>query len=319
MTDAPQGSGRRPPSDKELSDHVPLVTRGREVRLGIFVIFGLLSFVVVLYMLTSPAMFRGRHILYTVVDDAGGVRPGDPIQMRGVNIGQIDAFEMGADGLVTIALEIERGWAVPQGSSTRLGAAGMFGGRTVEVVPTLQTTFHVEGDTIPGVGGRSGGMLGSIDDLSGQAATVLTRMESFLSDETIGSVQGSASEFESLLTDLSGIVSEQRGALGTLIEVLQASAEGIEGAAAAGPNVASAIARADSVMLTLNETSATLDGTITTLRSVLDKIDGGQGTLGMLVNDDALYASLTNASEQLLSLLQDFRENPKKYINISLF
>jgi phospholipid/cholesterol/gamma-HCH transport system substrate-binding protein len=319
MTDAPQGLGRRPPSDKELSDHVPLVTHGREVRLGIFVIFGLLSFLVVLYMLTSPAMFRGRHILYTVVDDAGGVRPGDPIQMRGVNIGQIDAFEMSADGLVTIALEIERGWAVPQGSSTRLGAAGMFGGRTVEVVPTLQTTFHVEGDTIPGVGGRAGGMLGSMDDLSGQASTVLTRMESFLSDETLESAQGSASEFESLLTDLSGIVSEQRGALSTLIEALQASAEGIEGVAVAGPNVASAIARADSVMLTLNETSVTLDGTITTLRSVLDKIDGGQGTLGMLVNDDALYESLTNASEQVLSLLQDFRDNPKKYINISLF
>ena len=126
------------------------------------------------------------------------MRPGDPIQMRGVNIGEIDDFEMTADSLVIITLEIERGFQVPLGSTTRLGAVGMFGGRTVEVIPTLATTFHAEGDTIPGVGGRAGGVLGSMDELSGQAATVLTQMESFLNDQTIASVQGSASELESL-------------------------------------------------------------------------------------------------------------------------
>ncbi|MCH7533790.1 MAG: MCE family protein [Gemmatimonadetes bacterium] len=319
MTDVPQASGRRTPSDKELADYVPPVTRGREARLGIFVIFGLLSFGAVLFMLTSPATLRGRHILHTVVDDAGGVRRGDPVHMRGVIIGRIQRFEMRSDGLVTISLEIEAQWEVPRGSTTRLGASGMFGGRTLEIVPTSQTVYYVEGDTLPGVGGRAGGILGSMDDLSGQASTVMTQLESFLNDETMASVQGGAREFEALLIEVSSVVREQRSAMSTLIETLQASAEGIQGAAEAGPDLASAIARADSVMMTLNGTSATLDGTIRTLRSLLDKIDSGEGTLAMLVNDGALYVSLTNASEQFLSLLQDFRDNPRKYINISIF
>ena len=258
-------------------------------------------------------------MLNTVLDDAGGVRRFDEIHMRGVIVGRVNRFEMRDDGLVAMRLEIERGGEIPFGSTVRLGAAGMFGGRTVVIEPTLDTVFHVRGDTLPGIGGSAGGVLGSMDELSGQAGSVMTQIETFLSDETIGSVQGSAREFESLLVELSGVVGDQRGAMSDLIETLQASAEGIEGAAAAGPDIASAMARADSVMTTLNETSETLEGTITTLRSVLDKIDSGEGTLGMLVNDGSLHASLLSASERFSSLLADLQENPGKYINLSIF
>ena len=71
---------------------MPAATRGREARLGAFVLFGLLSFIVVLYALTDPATFRGRHILYSVMNDAGGVRRGDQIQMRGVNMQQVEQW-----------------------------------------------------------------------------------------------------------------------------------------------------------------------------------------------------------------------------------
>ena len=287
--------------------------------MGGFVIIGLLSFVVVLFQLTDPAWFRQRHLLYSVVNDAGGVRVGDPIQMRGVNIGRISDFEMTNDSAVTMELEIEKGWRVPLGSAMEFGVAGMFGGRTVEVIPTMQPAMHESGDTIPGVGGRAGGMLGSIDDLSKQAGSVMTQMESLLNNETIESVQGGAREFEALLLEVSSVVSEQRTAMSTLIETLQASAEGIQGAAEAGPELASAIARADSVMLALSETSANLDGALATVRSILDKIDGGDGTFAKLLNDDALYVSLTDASDQFLALLEDLRANPKKYINLSIF
>ena len=319
MTDAPQGPGRRLPSEEEIAAYVPNVTRGREARLGAFVILALLSLVLVLYTLTSPAGFRGRSILYSNVEEgAGGVRKGDAIQMRGVNIGRLADFEMEADGTVTMKLEID-GWEIPIGSTTRLGAVGMFGGRIVEIVPTLNTLFHADGDTIPGVGGSAGGILGSMDELSDQGGRVLTQLESFFSDETIGSVQGSASELERLLTSLSEVVNEQREGMSTVVEALQASAEGIGVAAAAGPDLASAIARADSVMAALNETSATLDGALETVRSILDKIDGGEGTLGKLLNEDGVYVAYLDLAEQIASLVQDIRDNPKKYINLSLF
>jgi phospholipid/cholesterol/gamma-HCH transport system substrate-binding protein len=41
--------------------------------------------------------------------------------------------------------------------------------------------------------------------------------------------------------------------------------------------------------------------------------------LGKLVNDKALYNNLADASRELDLLLQDFRLNPKRYVNVSVF
>jgi phospholipid/cholesterol/gamma-HCH transport system substrate-binding protein len=49
------------------------------------------------------------------------------------------------------------------------------------------------------------------------------------------------------------------------------------------------------------------------------KIHSGEGTLGKLVSDDALYLSLTSATESLTAFLDDLQANPSKYINISIF
>ena len=319
MTDTTPNGGHGAPTPKELDDYVPNIRRGREARLGIFVIGGLLSFVTVLFMLTSPASLRGRYMINTVVTDAGGVRRGDPIQMRGVNIGRVNHFEMMADGSVSMRLEIEGEWLIPTGSSSKLAAAGLFGGRTVEVIPTFETTFHFPGDTIPGEGGSAAGILGSIDELSGQAGTVMTQIETLLSDQTIGSVQGSARELETLLSSMSEVINEQRGELSGLTATLRRSAEGLEGAAAAGPDLASAIARADSIMATLSQTSVALDGTIGSLRSILDKVDRGEGTLGRLVHDTALYDNMNASVVTLANLLAELKENPSKYVSLSIF
>ena len=99
---------------------------------------------------------------------------------------------------------------------------------------------------LPGVGGSSGGLLTVVDDVSAQAQTVLNQLEILFDEETIRSMQGGAQHLDDLLTDLANVVADQRGALSTFTESLRRSAEGIEGAARAGPELASAIARADS-------------------------------------------------------------------------
>jgi phospholipid/cholesterol/gamma-HCH transport system substrate-binding protein len=304
------------PKQEEVLDFIPQARKGREARLGVFVVFGILSLIAVLFMLTDPATLRGRYMLVTVVDDAGGVRRGDPIQMKGVNIGRIDQFEMRPDGQVAISLEVEGKWQIPAGSTTRLGAAGIFGGRTVEILPTTSTENYAEGDTLPGKGGSAGGLMASADELGEKSLAVLDEIRTLLAGEMIGNVQGSVRELESLLSELSSVTKDQRGTLKRLTESLTRSAEGLEGST---PDVARAIARADSAMATLNRTGENLDAAVSSLRSVLDRMDRGEGTLGKLSHDDALYDNLNSAAESVASLLQDLQANPKKYINISIF
>jgi len=53
--------------------------------------------------------------------------------------------------------------------------------------------------------------------------------------------------------------------------------------------------------------------------SILGKINRGEGSFGLLINNDTLYRNLENASKNLDKLMQDLRENPKRYVRFSLF
>lgn len=318
MTDMPS-SGQRRLSDEELLEAVPSGTGGKEAKVGFFVLLGLVSFVVVLFWMTDPATLRGRYIITTTVDDAGGVRAGDPVQMQGVNIGRVHGFEMVGAGRVHIDLEIEGEWSIPEGSRTVMGESGLFGGRTLVIERGPSPEMIEAGDTIPGEGAAGGGLLGSVDELSVQAGEVLTAIDSLLNPATVGNVQGSARELEQLLTELSAMVREQRATIADLTQSLSVAAEGFESAAAAGPDVASAAARADSAMAVLTATTENLDAATTSLRTVLGRMEQGEGTLGRLSADESLYVNLNQAAESLNQLLADVRENPNRYINVSIF
>lgn len=306
-------------TDEEILAVAPRGTGGKEAQLGAFVLLGLISFLAVLYWMTDPATLRGRYMLVTSVDNAGGIRAGDPVQMHGVILGRVHDFEMVRPGVVDITMEIDGRWQVPVGSYTIMGAAGLFGGRTLEIVSSSATEYYAEFDTLRGEGPGGEGLLGSVDELSARASSVLASMDALLDDETVGSVKGSARALEGLLTDLSAVTREQRGALQRLTERLNAAAEGLEDATAVGPDVARAVARADSAMVVLRQTGDNLDAATVSLRTVLGRMERGEGTLGRLSADESLYVSLSTAAESLNALLKDLQEHPNKYINISIF
>jgi phospholipid/cholesterol/gamma-HCH transport system substrate-binding protein len=55
------------------------------------------------------------------------------------------------------------------------------------------------------------------------------------------------------------------------------------------------------------------------MKSLLAKLDSGQGTAGKLLTDTLLYQDLRNVVGRVDSLTADFKRNPKKYINLRIF
>jgi len=320
MTDTPETGAPRRLTDEELLAATPKGTGGREAGVGLFVLLGLVSFVIVLFWMTDPATLRGRYMLVTSVDNAGGVRAGDPIQMDGVNLGRVNGFEMIRPGRIDITLEIEGQWAIPRGSRVTFGEAGLFGGRTLNIERGTSSDFYAEGDTLPGEGASGGGLLGSVDELSAQAVDVLTSIQELLNAETVDALRGTAVDARQLVSEFSTLAHDLRGPLMELTESLARSADGLDAAAEVGPDIARAVARADSTMSVLMETSTNIDAAMGSLSTILARIEAGEGSLGRLSTDDAeLYENLNAATTSLNSLLQDLQENPNKYINISIF
>jgi len=62
-----------------------------------------------------------------------------------------------------------------------------------------------------------------------------------------------------------------------------------------------------------------MDSLRSSLQSVSNKVEHGDGTLGRLVNDPKLYDDARASVTQLKELISDIKKNPKKYLNISVF
>jgi phospholipid/cholesterol/gamma-HCH transport system substrate-binding protein len=72
-------------------------------------------------------------------------------------------------------------------------------------------------------------------------------------------------------------------------------------------------------MARLNTTSESIEGAVQSFETILTHIEDGQGTLGRLWASDTLYTNLTGAIESARFLLDDIRENPGRYIKMSVF
>ena len=309
-------------SDAEVLAAVPAQAGSRQVRIGIFVLAGLIGTITLLFFLTNPSMWRGRYRITTTVDNALGLRKGDPVQMRGVTIGDVDAFELtGQEDSVVITLEIEGRWPIPEGSTTQLVQPGLMAPRTVEVLPGPGPGTVGRGDNIPGVARR--GLLDDTEGLGEKGQIALDKIAELLSDKNIEAISGTAEGLNDLVADLSDLVESERENLAEVIQSLRVAADGL--AETTGPemrdDLASLMARGDSVMGRLNTTSGTIEGVAQSLETILTRIENGEGTLGQLWASDSLYTNMSATIESARLLLEDIQENPERYFsfNASIF
>lgn len=311
----PEGRTRSAPSDAELDRATPRLAGGREVQVGLFVILGVVAFFVVLFMMTDPATFRGRYMIQTEVPDAGGIRRGDPVQMRGVNIGRVNRFDLSPGGVV-ITLEIEGRWDIPSDSRALLGGGDILGGRTVQVVRGESDTMLQPGQLIPG--STENGILEMADTLGDEARSTMERVRELVSDTTVASVHESIKELRDLLGSLAEMTDEQSGNLNELSTSLQRSAERVEDLTGR-EELDRSIARVDSTLAELQIASSSLSSASGSLDTILGRVERGEGTLGRLSQDEELYERVSDTLEELSELARDLRENPGRYINVHIF
>jgi phospholipid/cholesterol/gamma-HCH transport system substrate-binding protein len=297
------------------------------VQVGIFVLVGILSVLFALFLLTDPGTFRGRYYVSTLVETAGGIRKGDPVQLRGVNIGRIRSFEIQDNG-VRVRMELEGEYPVPSDSRVYLSSNGLLGGVIATILPGRSPQKLADGGILPSTDASGAGasdIMATASAVGTRADTVLGRAQALLSQQTIRAVQTSATELQGLLVELSALATEQRRELQGLSGSLRRSAAGVEGATTR-PELARAIARTDSISLRMDAAARSFNAAGESMASVVGRIDRGEGTLGRLSRDESLYNNLNAAAQNINTtatrygtLAEDIQANPKKYLNLRVF
>jgi phospholipid/cholesterol/gamma-HCH transport system substrate-binding protein len=164
-------------------------------------------------------------------------------------------------------------------------------------------------------------MIGSLADKGGELLeglnTTVDNLNTLLDDNGEGIGQLIAN-LESMTSTINGVLASSsddiEGALSDLhafTTTLTENSARIEAMIANLETFSGDLADADLV----NQLSATVDS----LNAVLASVEGGNGSVGKLLNDAELYNSLTTASENLGLLLEDVKAHPMRYVNISVF
>lgn len=302
----------------------PSPGRGRDqtFKVGLFVIVAITVTLTLLYTMTDAALFRGRYVVSTMVPDAGGIRRGDPVQMRGVNIGRILGFSIGPTG-VSVRLEIEGEFKVPRDSKVELKSAGLLGGMVADVRPGTATEFLKYGDNVAGAAEESTSTATSRIVASADAA--IGRVQTLLSDGMIKDVHDSSGELKALLKQISTTLKDQREELKVVTASLRKNSENAEKITSA-PEIDRSLKRVDEVTARAEKIAASLEQSAKTMETLTARIERGEGSLGLAIKDNALYNELTKsttglqkAGTEISQLVADIRKNPKKYLKFSIF
>ncbi|MEJ2369785.1 MAG: hypothetical protein P8Y07_02905 [Gemmatimonadales bacterium] len=232
-------------------------------------------------------------------------------------MGAVRGVELQEDQVV-LRLEVRYADPLPDDTRGLIRPAGFLGNQMIVLLPGVSRTALANGDSISlSVGAEISTIAGELGD---KADDLLVRAAAIFSDQTIADIQTTSSAVAGAMTELQRLMEDQSGTIGELVVNLNAVSAQLK-SATEGTDLEATVARIDSITTRLESASAGLDSTSHSLASITRKMDEGEGTLGLLVNDEGLYVKISAAmeniqaaTEEIALLTKDIRQRPDRYL-----
>jgi phospholipid/cholesterol/gamma-HCH transport system substrate-binding protein len=289
----------------------------------------------------------------------GGLGVGNPVVLRGVRVGRVEAIRLAPGNWVEADLKIYSGVTLPAKPAVIAASASLFGEWAAtlissEPLPNDPNVRQALVEAAAAGGGRwPGATLPDIGQLTAQAsriatdiATVSNRIQTAFDSTAVSDLRRSIRDFGQIADRLARVTNEQADVIGSVGENLSKGSEALSRAAT---DLRTTLGRVDTatnqgqLATILNNTAATstdlrtasqdfrelmaaanrnqesLVRVLQNADSVMSRISNRSGTLGLLVSDSALYRETTLTMIQLRQLLSDIQANPRKYFTFSVF
>ena len=290
----------------------------KEVKIGIYAVVILLAAWAGIRFLSGLDVL-GRSRTYTAHYEAvNGLQDAAAVVISGVKVGQVTGVEVNLEkGGVDVELAVSSDFDIPVDSKAMMFSAGLMGGKSIEIKLGEAKEYLESGDAI-----QTGVTLDMFDTLANELGDIKVKVSTLL-DNLNQTIEG----VDSLIDDNSKSLTKTIASLNAVMADLKKSniIGNIDGFCATlnqnGAKLDNIITDINSVTKTLNEQNAgeKLSQAINEVNTLLAKVNSGSGSIGNLVSDDKLYKELAQASQNLSTLLADLKENPKRYINVTVF
>jgi len=311
----------------------------REIKIGVIGLGTIALFFWGIFFLQGTGIFSRQIAFYAVYDHIDDLLETNPVTLNGVVIGQVHKimFHPDGSGKVIVRCLIEPKIDIPANSVARLAAADLIGTREIQIIFGTSPIAIVSGDTLHSevtaslaqeVSEQLMPLRLQAEQLFGQVDSVVQAIYRILDE---GARQNLETSFESLANTLANLESTTfyldsafAGQVNRL-SVIFANAESITNNLRQNNQAISNIihnlsATTDTLAaIDFTTTMQNVNSSMEGLSEIVEKINRGEGTMGLLVHDDELYFNIQSASNQLDSLILDIKANPRRYLNFSVF
>jgi phospholipid/cholesterol/gamma-HCH transport system substrate-binding protein len=270
-----------------------------ELRVGLFVLLGLVILAVGIFYVTGAGGFFGpKYRLKTYLPEVSGLAPGAPVRLDGVEIGNVDQIKIvpreagkPPDRMKSIEVDmrIDKRYQndILTDSTSSLVTEGLLGNRYVNIQRGYTGVPLTEGQAITGAEEKA------IKEVVERSADVLANLKT-LSDQVRDLIDG---------------IQEGKGTLGKLLTDDQAykhlnsilvKSDQIVGNVQAGQGTIGKLLMTD-------ETSTRVDKAIDQVNTILADLRAQKGTMGKLLYDPSLYDEAKKAMDNGNGMIGDIR------------
>lgn len=295
-------------------------TTSQKIRLGLFVILGLLIFIIAVYFIgDKQKMFGKTNHLTAVFNNVNGLELGNNVRYSGINVGTVRGIEMISDTAIQVDMIIDKTIFsyIKQDAVAIIGSDGLVGNMVINIIPGKGDALKVKpGDKIKSMNRiRTDDMLHTLGVTNKNAANLTADLLKITNDinngkgtigllvrdtvlgkdlkETMRYIRTAGKGTSELVTKLNNLVSslDQKD---NLIGVIKDSA------------VANDV---KTIIRNLEKSSSEIDKVVNNLNSTILNVKDGKGSLNYLANDPELVrkidSTMTNINQASFRLNED--------------
>jgi phospholipid/cholesterol/gamma-HCH transport system substrate-binding protein len=335
------------------------VKRSNEFAVGLAVLASLALVIGGALWLSERDVNQKKNVYVARFRTVGGLGVGAPVTLRGVRVGRVEAIRLASDDWVETEMTVDKTVTLPRKPAVISASNSLFGEWAANIIPyeplpddPLVRAALVESDTAGG-DAWPGATLPDIGQLTAQAsriagdvADVTQRIRGVFDTTALHELQQSIVDLATISHRVARFTDQQANRLDKVSASVAKSAESFAGIAgsfertvaridtasnanqfqdilnntrAASGDLRAASQDFRSVMAAAKDNQGSLVRALQTADSLLSRIERGQGTLGRLASDSALYVETTRTVTEMRELLADIKANPKRYFKVSVF
>jgi len=296
-----------------------------EFKVGVVATVAIVLAVLGYNLLRGKNSFNGDHIFYARYDHVDGLALAGHVRYNGMNVGRVQDMELAQDhpGQIIVSMNVSSALKIPKGSVAKIVQIDLFGTKALQIDLSNGTQLLKSGDTlqsameqdvVAGVKNQAAALLSSLD-------TVIQTVKSTFNEETKQNLQKSFASITHTLDNLDKTISNNQSRLDHIISNVESITNNLN---QNKDQITAILSNFNAISDSLRR--ANIAGTITQARDVLtqvsavmEKINEGKGSMGLLVNDQKLYNSLDSTAKSLDALLADLKDHPSRYVQFSVF